>query len=502
MRRAVMERKNLLAFAIFVLLVATLSMYHEPWRDEVDAWLIARDRSVGEILRLGAYTGTPALWYLMQAPFAKVGASYEAQRYLHLVVVSLAAALVLFRAPFAFALRVVLVFGYFFSFEYAVIARNYSAGILCCFSALAMDRQRVRLAPFYGLAIGLAANASAHFTFFALALSVPFAWDTLLLRGNRRVWLGFGLCLAGIGLAIWQLWPAPDGQVPADFFVSFAPVQIRRTLAHAFVPKVDSIWAVAVGVLAVGVASARLRSSPRAAVVFLLCSLGLTYIFVFKFVTGIRHYGLFLIAMIIALWMAEETPPDAVMAKPLVSLRAFTAAMFVLLLPSVAMAVRSWRIEVKYAFSEAADMASFIRAQRLDQARIAAHQPFPTVLGFLPRRTLWYPSVGEEGSHSRYNSDFARSWEMSVEEAVARMKVQCPEWDNPVDPVLLLLTKPLAAPTEEGFRLLYRTPGRPWGDVYEQFYLYAPTAWTGDELVRSTGTRPKGWAVLACRRVN
>jgi hypothetical protein len=71
--------------------------------------------------------------------------------------------LLLFRAPFSFVLRLALAFSYFLSFEYAVVARNYSSGILLCFSALAMDRQRLRLAPLYGLAIGLAANTSVHF---------------------------------------------------------------------------------------------------------------------------------------------------------------------------------------------------------------------------------------------------------------------------------------------------------------------------------------------------
>jgi hypothetical protein len=49
----------------FLLLAGAVMVYHEPWRDELQAWLIARDStSVRDLLHHIKYDGHPALWYL------------------------------------------------------------------------------------------------------------------------------------------------------------------------------------------------------------------------------------------------------------------------------------------------------------------------------------------------------------------------------------------------------------------------------------------------------
>jgi hypothetical protein len=487
-----MDRKSCVALAVFVLLTTFVASYHEPWRDEADAWLIARDASFGEMLHIAGYVGTPILWFVIQAPLAKAGAPYASQEYLHVLIASGAVALLLFRAPFAFVLRLALAFGYFLSFEYAVVARSYSSGILLCFSALAMDRQGLRLAAGYGLAIGLAANVSVHFAVFAIALLVPLVWDALQPGADRWEWVGVGVGMAGIGLAVWQLWPPADGQLPAGLFSRFEPFRIRDTLSQAFAPRArEGQWTLVLGVLATGVAAARLWSAPRAALVFALSCGGLAYVFVFKYASGVHHYGLFFIAIVMALWMAEGAPPGPRAPRPLLSRRAFTVAMLVVLLPSLYIATRVWVREVKYAFSESVDMAHFIRASHLDQARIAAHPPMGSVLALLPPRTFWYPALAEEGSHMKWDARYWTGWHMPLGAAVALMKAQCPDWQDSRDPVLLLVNTPLPHAELEGYRLLYSTPGRPWLVEDEVFHLYAPMSFDGSNLGGTMNRRPR-----------
>jgi hypothetical protein len=52
--------------------------YHELWKDEWQAWLMARDMGWGELLGSLYYEGHPALWYL----YLKVWTS-DQQRYGH-----------------------------------------------------------------------------------------------------------------------------------------------------------------------------------------------------------------------------------------------------------------------------------------------------------------------------------------------------------------------------------------------------------------------------------
>jgi hypothetical protein len=484
-----MDRKSGLALATFILLTTFVAAHHEPWRDEADSWLMARDASFGQMLHIAGYAGTPVLWYVIQAPLAKAGAPYDAQRYLHLLISASAVGLLLSRAPFPFVLRVSLAFSYFLSFEYAVVARNYSSGILLCFAVLAMDRERRRLAPFYGLAIGLAASASVHFTVFATALLVPFAWEAWRSRLGRRVWLGIALALAGIAFAVWQLWPPTGGQLPTGLFTRFELFRIRETLAQAFAPRArGGEWALVLGLLVTALTVARLWAVPRAALVFALSCAGLGYVFVFKYASGVHHYGLFFIAVVSALWMAEGSTAAAT-PRAVTSRRVFSIAFVVLLMPSLYVAVRVWSSEVKYAFSEAADMARFIEASGLAHARIAAHPPMAAtaVLAPLPRRTFWYPAIGEEGSHMKWDTRDHAGWRMPVTRATGLMKAQCPDWQDPGSPVLLLLNRPLPDGAAEGYRLLYATPGHPWIVTDEVFYLYVPTNVDTDWARRAAG---------------
>ena len=467
------DLKTGLSFVFFVALLLVLTVHHEPWRDESDAWLTARDESFAGLIRLSSHSGTPVLWYLTQAPFAKAGLPYAVQGYLHALIAALAAGLLLFRAPFPFVLRLVLVFGYYLSFEYAVIARNYSSGIMLCFTALAMDAARLRFAPLYGLIVALSASASAHFTVFAVALLVPLTWEAIELRTDRRVWLGVAIGSIGIAFALWQLWPRPGGQMPAELFHRFDLLQIPRMLGRAFTPRDTRSTGVIVGLLAVALLGMKLRTAPRAAAFFAMCCAGLAYIFVAKYARAERHYGLFLIAIVCALWLAERSPQRPSSAAPLISRRAFMIGMVLLLLPSTTMAVRVWNIELAYPFSGAAEMARFIHEKRLDQARIAVHQPMSSVLPYLSRRTFWYPGVGEEGSHMKWDANYAAGWRMSVSEAIARVKAQCSGWQDPLDPVLVLLNEPIPRHEAKDFRLVYQT-GQPWAAVDEMFFLYAP----------------------------
>lgn len=57
------HRLHCIALAAYVIVVATVMCFHEPWFDEAQAWLIARDCSWREmILERPHYEGHPPLW--------------------------------------------------------------------------------------------------------------------------------------------------------------------------------------------------------------------------------------------------------------------------------------------------------------------------------------------------------------------------------------------------------------------------------------------------------
>ena len=115
----------LVLFGEYVLVNLILLLYHEPWRDEAQVWLLARDISVWKLPAHMAFEGNPCLWHLLMVPFARLGIPYFAQNILSFVIVAAAAFLFLFCSDFPFAVKAVLLCSPFFTYYYPVIAGNY-----------------------------------------------------------------------------------------------------------------------------------------------------------------------------------------------------------------------------------------------------------------------------------------------------------------------------------------------------------------------------------------
>lgn len=134
MRRAPLRGRlpEAAAFALFCALYTVLTVFHEPWFDEAQAWQIAKCAPLRDILfELPHYEGHPPLWHLLLSVPAKLGVPFEIG--LKTVAGAVAAAdayLLLFRSPLPRPARLVLPFNYFILYQYGVIARPYGLMLL------------------------------------------------------------------------------------------------------------------------------------------------------------------------------------------------------------------------------------------------------------------------------------------------------------------------------------------------------------------------------------
>lgn len=118
---------EILALILYMVCMIIIMYFHEPWFDEAQAWLIARDASLKEILFvLPHYEGHPPVWHLILLPFAKMGAPFEFSiKLVSLTFCSIAMGLFIFKAPFKRIVRLTIPFTYFFFYQYGVISRPY-----------------------------------------------------------------------------------------------------------------------------------------------------------------------------------------------------------------------------------------------------------------------------------------------------------------------------------------------------------------------------------------
>ena len=126
-----------LSFLIYASLIIFIMVFHEPWFDEAQSWLIARDASYREMLfSIPHYEGHPPFWWLLLSIPAKAGVPYEiGLKSVQVIFSFLGIYLFLFKSPFHFGVRCILPFTYFLFYQYGVISRPYSVllcGIFLC----------------------------------------------------------------------------------------------------------------------------------------------------------------------------------------------------------------------------------------------------------------------------------------------------------------------------------------------------------------------------------
>ena len=154
----------ILISAMFLLSGAILAWHHEMWRDEIQAWLIARDcKTPFELIKvLKNYEGHPGLWHFGLFILKFITYSPVIMQPYHLIIATTTVYLFCRFSPFTRLQKVLFSFGYFSFYEYAVICRNYAVGILLLCSFCILFESWRRKFPLIGLILFLLAYTSVH----------------------------------------------------------------------------------------------------------------------------------------------------------------------------------------------------------------------------------------------------------------------------------------------------------------------------------------------------
>lgn len=141
--------------AFLIILSVWGNMIHEPWFDESQAWVLAKNASWSDILfYFPHYEGHPPLWHIILKLVSCTGLSFvTAMNAVQVIMYSAAVILLEFKSPFKPILKITLPLGYFFLYQYSVISRPYSLLTAAVFLCAVCFRKR-REKPFaYMLAL-------------------------------------------------------------------------------------------------------------------------------------------------------------------------------------------------------------------------------------------------------------------------------------------------------------------------------------------------------------
>jgi hypothetical protein len=228
----------LICYAAYIALVLH---EHEPWTDEAQSWLLARDASIPDLLfKYLRYEGTPGLWHLLLAIPAKLGMSYFSLNVVGALCAFAGVYLLVRYSPFPLWLKALLPFTYFLAYQYAIVARSYCLIAPVLFATAICYRKRDEAYGRFAICILLLAHISLHTTLMAGAIWL-FEVGALLKdwrAGNaeklqtRVIWLG--VLSVNFLLIIWQLWPPPDLIIREPYELRISAFIFKNAMAEAF----------------------------------------------------------------------------------------------------------------------------------------------------------------------------------------------------------------------------------------------------------------------------
>jgi hypothetical protein len=184
-RTLFIENWILVGFLIFGFLGI---LQHEMWRDEMQAWLLARDSaSVLDLLHVMRYEGHPALWHLCLHGISQITQQVFFVQVFHFLISLGIVYVIVGHSPFLPLQKLFLSFSYFIFFEYTFISRNYNLGILfLLLFCVVYYRPKPRYILLATL-LALAANTNVYAFIVSIALALFWVLDVVRQVHFRRI---------------------------------------------------------------------------------------------------------------------------------------------------------------------------------------------------------------------------------------------------------------------------------------------------------------------------
>ncbi len=434
-------------------------VHHEMWRDEFQAWLLARDSSsIPNLIGNLRHEGHPGLWHLCLYLISRFTHNPLFMQIFHLLIATGVVVLFVKFSPFKKTQKALFTFGYFPFYEYAIISRNYGLGVLLIFLFCALFPKRNKYLPFMAISLALLANTNAYGLIISFTLTLTLLLEFFLNKQAFKFYL----------LKQWSLvivvsgWIVSWLQIVRPFEPERAIQRIEslttgssnlsdKTLLNELISEIiraghtlSSIWRAYVPIpdvfrfnfwgsniisndfllLEIGIIKIPLGHIIACcfSVVLLVISvkiliqkplalfayiLGTFSILLFDYLIhfgGLRHHGNLFILLVACLWIARYTGHSNLFER--LSQRtkkldrryanSFFTAIFCIHLIS---GVFAYSMDLAYPFSMSRDTSRFIESHQLDNLLIVgtSYREVATLSGYLDKK-IFYPERNGFGS--------------------------------------------------------------------------------------------------------
>ena len=299
-------------------------MHHELWGDELHSWNIAKSsETISALFQNIRYEGHPPFWYLCLFTITRFTHALVALKILQAFFTIGTGAIIIFQSPFSRLQKVLILCGYYFVFEYAVLSRNYMPAIFFAGWIAVLNGGRAKI---YYMLLFLLSNV--HLVGLLLAISMHVYWCYEKIKAGKKNVADY---LPGFLIfipSLYFIFPPHDSQMDLHFWMErwkpehvylFVTVIIKSLFPF---PDISShhwwntnllldhdtigfrIFSFVFFILLLGALIFSLKKN-RAALIMLVVNLCLTWIvsLVFPLDTA-RYTGFIFIGYLVSVWVA------------------------------------------------------------------------------------------------------------------------------------------------------------------------------------------------------
>ncbi len=421
------------AFACFTFIVL---LHHEMWRDEFQAWQVARFspdlKTFYENQRIES--GHLILWNIILYIISHFLGCIHWEQAVH-VLISCSSVFVLSRyAPFPRLYKVLIPFGYFFFYEYSIIAREYSLTVLLVMIILYTMQKLPNKIVLLGVLLALLIQINYYSIVFAvgfslLSLKALFAErkkGAFTTKIKMNIFLSTLIVAISSVFALMQIFHGYNDRVTkqlsgnARFFNDHVSDTLTRALsAFLPVPFFDSVnvWnhfiieyfstGLRLFLFAIILLSILWLFRKRKDIVlfFILCG-GVFVAFAYQSIYGYaRHQGHIYILFIAALWMYYARKSEHANKESLLNKAAGSVVVFVLTIQVITSTIFVYK-DVKYPFSNIPAMADYVESNNLTRLNICGYFDYSTSpLSAYTYRPVYFP----QSKSNAYFIDWSKS---------------------------------------------------------------------------------------------
>lgn len=405
---------------------------HELWLDEMHHWLLAREsNSLVDLFERMKYEGHPILWNALMMWTSRIYDSPESIKVLHWGIVMVNAWIILRYAPLRFMEKLLLLFGYYFFYEYAVISRNYA--IMTTFALLSVVFYTQR--KYWPFLISVFFLLNTHLLGWCIAVPMMALFVWRIIREEQpyapwELWVGAKVMLIGMVLSLAQIIPPADHPfTPGGDWLSMTriaraclvftkgmlPLPDFSLYAHWNTYFLDSSQALVLGLLTIILIAFTVLLF-RKRIVYLLFFVSVSAsVCAFIYLTqmnGARYYGVVFIGFVLAIWLVRK---NEVVSENRIEKSGLTILLTVhLIVDSI-----TWLHDVGSEFTGATSVIRYLKNDNLVNHTIAvsSYNAGPPISGYLGK-PVFYPDIEEYGTYCKWQK---KTFKLSPEEMLQNL---------------------------------------------------------------------------------